>query len=168
MASINIDWGGVTVILSEAETKTLENAESLVTAVAGMLGAAAGVAVVTIPLLAPVAVVVAKLIAVVVPYINLNKAIMTNLDQGYGVNLYVPWAAIWFDQYWVIIPIPNSPPPPSQLPQPASLGGGIVGNPAAIMNNDGRLEVFAIGSDGELNHIWQTSPGGAPGAAGPI
>jgi hypothetical protein len=40
----------------------------------------------------------------------------------------------------------------------AGLGGGIT-DLAAAVNQDGRLEVFAIGTDGALNHIWQTSAG---------
>jgi hypothetical protein len=38
--------------------------------------------------------------------------------------------------------------------------GGIV-DIACAVNLDGRIEVFAIGTDRALNHIWQTSPGGA-------
>ena len=39
---------------------------------------------------------------------------------------------------------------------------GIVGitRIATASNADGRLELFAIGTDGALNHNWQTSPGG--------
>ncbi len=32
--------------------------------------------------------------------------------------------------------------------------------PAVIQNADGRLEVFTVGSDGALWHIWQNSPNG--------
>jgi acylphosphatase len=39
----------------------------------------------------------------------------------------------------------------------ASLGGGI-SDPVAINNQDGRLEVFAKGTDNALWHIWQTVP----------
>jgi hypothetical protein len=39
------------------------------------------------------------------------------------------------------------------------LGGGIT-RIATSVNRDGRIEVFAIGTDKALNHIWQTSPGG--------
>jgi hypothetical protein len=47
----------------------------------------------------------------------------------------------------------------------AGLGGGITDLTAAA-NQDGRLEVFAIGSDGGLNHIWQTVANGG-WSAGP-
>ena len=39
--------------------------------------------------------------------------------------------------------------------------GVIPNNPAVSQNADGRLEVFAIGTDGALWHIWQATPGGA-------
>jgi hypothetical protein len=34
--------------------------------------------------------------------------------------------------------------------------------PSVGKNADGRLEVFTLGSDGALWHIWQTSPGQGP------
>ncbi|MEP6749911.1 MAG: hypothetical protein ABJB86_19390 [Bacteroidota bacterium] len=34
-------------------------------------------------------------------------------------------------------------------------------NPAVLRNKDGRLEVFALGGDNALYHIWENSPGGA-------
>jgi hypothetical protein len=48
----------------------------------------------------------------------------------------------------------------------ASLGSPTKGNlsaPSVRKNEDGRLEVFWIGSDGALWHIWQLSAGGAWG-----
>jgi hypothetical protein len=36
----------------------------------------------------------------------------------------------------------------------------IFGKRSVANNADGRLEVFAIGNDTSLYHIWQTSPGG--------
>src|ERR1700733_10766125 len=42
----------------------------------------------------------------------------------------------------------------------ASLGGGITTNPCVSRNADGRLEVFARGTDNALWHIWQNSAGG--------
>ena len=35
--------------------------------------------------------------------------------------------------------------------------------PHAVQNADGRLEVMLTGSDGNLWHIWQTTPGGTWG-----
>src|SRR5258707_11847848 len=48
----------------------------------------------------------------------------------------------------------------SQWSSWAGLGGGIT-QIATAVNQDGRIEGFAIGTDIALNHIWQTSPGGS-------
>src|SRR5258708_38226931 len=40
----------------------------------------------------------------------------------------------------------------------ASLGGIITTEPICGRNPDGRLEVFARGTDNALWHIWQTAP----------
>jgi len=42
----------------------------------------------------------------------------------------------------------------------SSLGGIITNDPSVGRNADGRLEVFARGTDNALHHIWQTSAGG--------
>src|SRR5579871_542876 len=42
----------------------------------------------------------------------------------------------------------------------ASLGGAINEAPAVARNSDGRLEVFARGTDNSLRHVWQNSPEG--------
>jgi hypothetical protein len=43
-----------------------------------------------------------------------------------------------------------------------ALGGhDLNGYPTAIRNRDGRLEIFVIGGDNAVYHIWETSPGGA-------
>ncbi|MEW2401774.1 hypothetical protein [Streptomyces sp. NPDC046862] len=45
----------------------------------------------------------------------------------------------------------------------ASLGGLITMAPTVFRNADGRLEVFARGTDGALWHTWQTRPNGGWG-----
>ena len=40
----------------------------------------------------------------------------------------------------------------------SSLGGVITSDPEVVTNTDGRLEVFARGTDDALWHIWQTAP----------
>lgn len=47
---------------------------------------------------------------------------------------------------------------PPAAPGWPSLGGIIISSPAMARNQDGRLEVFAIGVDNCLYHIWQTAP----------
>jgi len=46
---------------------------------------------------------------------------------------------------------------PTGLPRWTGMGGGINGGLTAIRNADGRLEVFARGTDAALWHIWQTA-----------
>jgi hypothetical protein len=41
-----------------------------------------------------------------------------------------------------------------------SLGGAMIGSPAVGQNADGRLEVFVQGTNTDLCHRWQESPGG--------
>ena len=43
------------------------------------------------------------------------------------------------------------------------LGPAITRDPAVAANADGRLVVFAVGSDGRLGHMWQISPSGVSG-----
>jgi hypothetical protein len=46
----------------------------------------------------------------------------------------------------------------------ANTGGPAAGftndSPAVATNADGRLEVYAVGSDRDLYHVWQTAPNG--------
>ncbi len=42
-----------------------------------------------------------------------------------------------------------------------SLGGRMIGNPAAAVNSDGRVEAFVIGTDNALWHISESTPGGS-------
>jgi len=58
---------------------------------------------------------------------------------------------------------------PSGSPTPSSSGGGGASGPSsfasiagAATNADGRVELFAVGSDGFMYHQWQTVPGSAP------
>lgn len=49
-----------------------------------------------------------------------------------------------------------------------SLGGTIISPPTVAQNRDGRLEVFALGTDERLWHIWQTAPSNGWSAWAPI
>src|SRR5207237_104735 len=44
------------------------------------------------------------------------------------------------------------------VPVWASMGGSWPGDPAALQNADGRIEVFLRGNDANMYHAWQTSP----------
>jgi hypothetical protein len=53
------------------------------------------------------------------------------------------------------------PPPPLGWASWYQLGGGSASGKVALgTNGDGRLEGFIRGTDGAVQHIWQTSPGG--------
>jgi len=76
------------------------------------------------------------------------------VDEPFGTN---PTAALW--HIWQVAPN-------GTWSNWASLGtpttGGLSG-PSVRKNDDGRLEVFTIASDGALWHIWQTTTGGVWG-----
>lgn len=91
------------------------------------------------------------------PMYNVRPSVATNADgrqEVFAVNasdhqVYHAWQLA-----------PNSPPNGGWSGW-ASLGGsfGLV-ETAAARNNDGRLEVFAVASNGTMQHAYQTSPGG--------
>jgi acylphosphatase len=76
-------------------------------------------------------------------------------DRPAGIWGYMPAENVWTD----VDPWPGIP----RCPGPASTVavGKVRGDPVAITNTDGRQEVFAIGWDYAVWHIWQTSAGGA-------
>jgi len=81
-----------------------------------------------------------------------NTLVLTQNDDGTVVvfgrgpdnNLYGIWQTSTSD--------------PSGWSNWANLGGLIFGEPTTFMRDDGRLEVFAIGGDGQLWHRIQASP----------
>jgi hypothetical protein len=75
-------------------------------------------------------------------------------DVPAGVWGYMPAETVWTDtDPWPGVPQCPTTPPTSNV-------GKVQGDPVAIANADGRLEVFAIGWDNAAWHIWQTAPGG--------
>jgi hypothetical protein len=92
MASFGFSWGGAVITLTHEEVQTLATAEDVASAALGL-----GIAV---PSPFQVA------FGVVLAYIQLNKAVMLAVDQGNGVYLTVPWPAIWWGQWWLVIPTP--------------------------------------------------------------
>ncbi len=42
---------------------------------------------------------------------------------------------------------------------PQSLGGNFIGQPALAINLPGGIEVFMLGTDGQIYHTWETTPG---------
>jgi hypothetical protein len=77
---------------TESEVKTLETAENTAAALAGLLS-----------LLPPPAQVAFPVIAA---YLAADSGVLTLVDQGNGVYLTLPWPAIWYSYYWLIVPTP--------------------------------------------------------------
>jgi hypothetical protein len=99
MASIGVDLlGGPEITLSEAETQKLvaagKDINTISSSLTGMLG---NVSVAGVP--------VGLVIKVLSIYFVLETDFVAWLDKGNGVKLVIPWVAIWFEQYWIIVPI---------------------------------------------------------------
>jgi hypothetical protein len=105
MASIGVDFfAGPQITLSEAEVQKLvaagKNINTISTSLTGILG---NVSVAGVP--------VGLVIKVLSIYFVLETDFVAWVDKGNGVKLTLPWAAIWLEQYWLIIPIPVGPAP---------------------------------------------------------
>ena len=90
MAQLKGDVWGPKLELDESDTQTLLQADDVGVALAG-LGVAAPP-----PLNAALGLFAA--------YIAANRAIVTAVDKGNGVWLTIPWPAIWWGQWWIIVP----------------------------------------------------------------
>lgn len=78
---------------------------------------------------------------------------MSNLETSPAAPIFWYWHAFiddLYEDYKQCNPTSLS----SGLP---SLGGTILGSPTIRRNADGRLEIFAVGTDNRIWHIWQTS-----------
>lgn len=93
MAQLTANWAGVVLVLDHEEVETLATAEDVASAALGL-----GVAIPS-PL--------APAFGVIIAYIQLNKEVMKAVDQGNGVFLTCPWPAVWWGQWWLIIPTPR-------------------------------------------------------------
>lgn len=90
MAQFRVDFWGPKLELDESDTQTLLTADDVGVALAGLAVAAPP------PLDAAFAVLAA--------YIAANRALVAAVDQGNGVWLTIPWPAIWWGQWWIIVP----------------------------------------------------------------
>lgn len=99
MATFSSDLWGVYLTLTEAETKEIEAAADVGSAISAIVAAAAAVPP-NLPLIA--------LSGVLNLYLQLEKALVGAIDQGNGVTLCIPWIAIWNEQFWLIYPTPVS------------------------------------------------------------
>lgn len=76
--------------------------------------------------------------------------------RGSDGNVYYIWQTAAGGDWtanWVEFPTVTSPTNPADTMQ-------FTGNPSIHTDPDGRLEIFAVGTDNNVYHIWQTSVGG--------
>jgi len=97
MASVGVNWAGVVVTLSEAETKTLESVGQDINNISKTLESIIGsTSVAGVP--------IGLVIKVLAAYLLLFMSVVARVDKGNGVNLTLPLLAIYAGQYWLIIP----------------------------------------------------------------
>jgi hypothetical protein len=93
MAQFYADFWGPKLELDSPETQALATAEDVAGAIATM-GAVAP----------PPADVVLGAIAA---YIGLQRSLVQAVDRGNGIWLTLPWPAIWWGQWWLLVPTPR-------------------------------------------------------------
>ncbi len=86
-----------------------------------------------------------------------SPAVASNQDGRVEVFVRGSDNQLWHQWQWTV---PTSANPSGTWSGFYPMTGNMTDSPAAIMNADGRLEVFVRGSDGELWHQWQSTPGG--------
>jgi hypothetical protein len=91
-ASINW-WSGIVLTLEHEEVQTILQYIQAGQDVADFLGGLGP----GIPSLA---------LKVVSYYLRIQAALIRDLDRGKGVYLTLPWPAVWWQQWWLIIPTP--------------------------------------------------------------
>lgn len=90
MAQFRVDFWGPKLELTHEDTQTVTTAEDVAASLGG-LGA----------LVPPPA---GAVIGAIALYIAANRAIVSAVDKGNGVWLTIPWPAIWWGQWWLIVP----------------------------------------------------------------
>ncbi len=90
MATIGVNWAGVVVTLTHAEITKLhaDSKDDLVKDLADLAAA-------FVPF-GPF----------IEPYLYVNIDIAYRVDRGNGIYLTLPWPAIWWGQWWLVIPTP--------------------------------------------------------------
>jgi hypothetical protein len=95
--------------------------------------------------------------------ISRNKlAVATNQDDRFEIFFVANENVMW--HFWQVAPFSNNPNDSGSWLREDIWEPGIevAGDPAVVMNKDGRLEVFALGFDGKVYHAWQNTPGSGP------
>jgi hypothetical protein len=92
------NWAGAVVILSHNLTqKVLTSTGDSIEVINILTSAAVGVGLVIAP---PIS----AAIGAVSAYINVERQLIKIMDKGNGVYLTCPYPAIWYGQFWIIIP----------------------------------------------------------------
>jgi hypothetical protein len=92
------NWAGAVVIMSHSLTdKVLTTTADSIQVINILTSAAIGVGLVIAP---PIS----AAIGAVSAYINVERQLIKIMDKGNGVYLTCPYPAIWYGQFWIIIP----------------------------------------------------------------
>jgi hypothetical protein len=81
MASLSYNFAGIVIILEHEDIGTVFTAIEIL-----KIGLPAWVA------------------PVIIAYLKIQKILIKEVDKGFGVYLTIPWPAIWYNQWWIIIP----------------------------------------------------------------
>ena len=184
MASVSIQWYGIQLTLTHDEANKLETGLDAATAFGGsadVIAAAIG------------ADTLDAILTVLDAWLAVERWVIAAVDQGYGVNLTLPWPAIWFLQFWLIIPTPVSPPDLNMtkldivganptnvdaISWDAASGWRdwapiaspppplIVGVPTIVSRRPTHLNVFVTAADGQVWSTWWDATGPAPSGWG--
>jgi hypothetical protein len=109
MASVTANVAGIVFVIPHDEVEAVINGATALGGSGGLVTTALAAAGVT----APAALVTAAISA----YFGAQAWLIRNVDKGNGIYLTLPWIAIWFGQWWLIIPT-------TRPPDPGPVGGG--------------------------------------------
>ena len=90
-------WGAVVILSHSLTEKVLTTTGDSIEVINILTAAATGVGIVIAP---PVS----AAIAAVSAYINIERQLIKIMDKGNGVYLTCPYLALWYGQFWIIIP----------------------------------------------------------------
>ena len=90
MASFGFNWAGAVVELEHSEVQTVVDATDVAAAAADVVDNIPGIP--------------GALAAVLKLYLALQKWLIQQVDVGNGIFLTLPYPAIWFQQWWIIVP----------------------------------------------------------------
>ena len=91
MAGFFVDWWGPKLALSHDETTNVAGAEDVALALNAI-----GIGTAPMPFKAA--------FGILALYIGAERALLKAMDKGNGVWMTIPWPAIWWGQWWIIVP----------------------------------------------------------------